>query len=203
MVLATSGADKLCGVAVHPRGNSEGGMAAGRMAAPGGVAGIHAMPRHEFPVLNEQFLVDVNYDFVKELGQGKPALSCRLSSHTADGVRALIAGAYGVVCAAKHRVTGDAVAIKKVRTSRLDTLAAQLTVPRTALSLQVTKIFTKRILTKRALRELKLLHHFRNHKNVRCCRAARAPWEVHRSEGHGAHRCTPCTDHLSLRHGRS
>ncbi|KAG0146428.1 hypothetical protein CROQUDRAFT_657410 [Cronartium quercuum f. sp. fusiforme G11] len=79
--------------------------------------------RHAFPVLNDQFLVDADYEFTKELGQG----------------------AYGVVCAAKSKRTGESVAIKKV-----------------------TKIFTKKILTKRALRELKLLHHFRGHKNITC-----------------------------------
>lgn len=79
--------------------------------------------RHAFPVLNDQFFVDEDYEFTKELGQG----------------------AYGVVCAAKNKKTGDSVAIKKV-----------------------TKIFTKKILTKRALRELKLLHHFRGHKNITC-----------------------------------
>ncbi|GAA5862967.1 hypothetical protein JCM8547_003635 [Rhodosporidiobolus lusitaniae] len=84
---------------------------------------IHHIPRHAFPVLTEPFLVDQNYEFVKELGQG----------------------AYGVVCSAKNRHTGDNVAIKKV-----------------------TKVFQKKILTKRALRELKLLHHFRGHKNITC-----------------------------------
>ncbi|CAH7666880.1 kinase-like domain-containing protein [Phakopsora pachyrhizi] len=79
--------------------------------------------RHAFPVLNDQFFVDESYEFTKELGQG----------------------AYGVVCAAKNKKTGESVAIKKV-----------------------TKIFTKKILTKRALRELKLLHHFRGHKNITC-----------------------------------
>ncbi|KAH8929645.1 Pkinase-domain-containing protein [Atractiella rhizophila] len=79
--------------------------------------------RHKFPVMSESFLVDVGYQFVKELG----------------------AGAYGVVCSAKHTETGESVAIKKV-----------------------TKIFSKKILTKRALRELKLLHHFRGHKNITC-----------------------------------
>lgn len=54
-------------------------------------------------------------------------------------------GAYGLVYAAKSKSTGDTVAIKKV-----------------------TKIFTKKILTKRALRELKLLAHFRGHKNIAC-----------------------------------
>ncbi|MBW0522551.1 hypothetical protein O181_062266 [Austropuccinia psidii MF-1] len=79
--------------------------------------------RHAFPVLNDQFFVDADYEFVKELGQG----------------------AYGIVCAARNSKTGQSVAIKKV-----------------------TKIFTKKILTKRALRELKLLHHFRGHKNITC-----------------------------------
>ncbi|EFP90786.1 Mitogen-activated protein kinase [Puccinia graminis f. sp. tritici] len=79
--------------------------------------------RHAFPVLNDQFFVDEDYEFVKELGQG----------------------AYGIVCSAKNTKTGKSVAIKKV-----------------------TKIFTKKILTKRALRELKLLHHFRGHKNITC-----------------------------------
>ncbi|BGP48688.1 mitogen activated protein kinase 2 [Rhodotorula kratochvilovae] len=84
---------------------------------------IHHIPRHAFPVLAEPFLVDENYEFVKELGQG----------------------AYGVVCSARNKLSGDTVAIKKV-----------------------TKVFQKKILTKRALRELKLLHHFRGHKNITC-----------------------------------
>ncbi|KAK4700414.1 hypothetical protein P7C70_g5833, partial [Phenoliferia sp. Uapishka_3] len=54
---------------------------------------IHTLDRSTFPVLSEPFLVDSNYEFVKELGQG----------------------AYGVVCSAKNKVTGDSVAIKKVR----------------------------------------------------------------------------------------
>jgi len=41
-------------------------------------------------------------------------------------------------------VTGDGVAIKKV-----------------------TNVFSKKILAKRALREIKLLQHFRGHRNVR------------------------------------
>ncbi|KAK9476839.1 kinase-like domain-containing protein [Lipomyces japonicus] len=56
-------------------------------------------------------------------------------------------GAYGVVCAAKYTESSQAVgvAIKKV-----------------------TNIFSKKILAKRALRELKLLMHFRGHKNITC-----------------------------------
>jgi mitogen-activated protein kinase 7 len=81
------------------------------------------MRRHAFPVLNQQFLVDEKYVFVRELGQG----------------------AYGVVCAARNTQTGEGVAIKKV-----------------------TNVFSKTILTKRALREVKLLQHFRGHKNITC-----------------------------------
>ncbi|ODQ64879.1 pMAP kinase, partial [Nadsonia fulvescens var. elongata DSM 6958] len=56
-------------------------------------------------------------------------------------------GAYGIVCAAKYTgsTDGPSVAIKKV-----------------------TNILSKKILCKRALRELKLLNHFRGHKNITC-----------------------------------
>lgn len=56
-------------------------------------------------------------------------------------------GAYGIVCAAKYNGSSDVpgVAIKKV-----------------------TNVFSKKILCKRALRELKLLNHFRGHKNITC-----------------------------------
>ncbi|EIM85103.1 CMGC/MAPK/ERK protein kinase [Stereum hirsutum FP-91666 SS1] len=81
------------------------------------------MQRHSFQALNSTFVVDSEYQFVKELGQG----------------------AYGCVVSAKHRRTGEGCAIKKI-----------------------TNINTKRILTKRCLREIKLLHHFRRHKNITC-----------------------------------
>lgn len=61
-------------------------------------------------------------------------------------IRGLGQGAYGVVCSAKCTETEegeDKVAIKKV-----------------------TNIFSKNILCKRALREIKLLAHFRGHKNI-------------------------------------
>ncbi|KAI9306928.1 MAP kinase [Cunninghamella echinulata] len=47
---------------------------------------------HSFPVLNQQFIVDKKYSFIREMGQG----------------------AYGVVCSAKDTTTGEQVAIKKV-----------------------------------------------------------------------------------------
>ncbi|KAF2718753.1 MAP kinase MpkA [Polychaeton citri CBS 116435] len=54
-------------------------------------------------------------------------------------------GAYGIVCAATNAGTGEGVAIKKV-----------------------TNVFSKKILAKRALREIKLLQHFRGHRNITC-----------------------------------
>ncbi|CAG8553267.1 8644_t:CDS:10 [Ambispora gerdemannii] len=60
-------------------------------------------------------------------------------------IRELGQGAYGFVCAARNTQTGEGVAIKKV-----------------------TNVFNKTILTKRALREVKLLQHFRGHKNITC-----------------------------------
>jgi hypothetical protein len=54
--------------------------------------GRAAVQRHSFTALNSTFVVDSEYQFVKELGQG----------------------AYGCVVAAKHRGTGDGCAIKKI-----------------------------------------------------------------------------------------
>ncbi|KAJ5574696.1 Mitogen-activated protein kinase spm1 [Penicillium hetheringtonii] len=54
-------------------------------------------------------------------------------------------GAYGIVCAATNTQTGEGVAVKKV-----------------------TNVFSKKILAKRALREIKLLQHFRGHRNITC-----------------------------------
>lgn len=50
------------------------------------------MQRHSFTALNSNFVVDAEYQFVKELGQG----------------------AYGCVVAAKHRRSGEGCAIKKI-----------------------------------------------------------------------------------------
>lgn len=56
------------------------------------MAHARAVQRHSFTALNSTFVVDSEYQFVKELGQG----------------------AYGCVVAAKHRGTGDGCAIKKI-----------------------------------------------------------------------------------------
>ena len=50
------------------------------------------MQRHTFTALNSTFVVDAEYQFVKELGQG----------------------AYGCVVAARHRRSGEGCAIKKI-----------------------------------------------------------------------------------------
>ena len=50
------------------------------------------MLRHSFQAFNSTFVVDPEYEFVKELGHG----------------------AYGCVVAAKHRRTGEGCAIKKI-----------------------------------------------------------------------------------------
>ncbi|KAI5297054.1 hypothetical protein KEM56_005114, partial [Ascosphaera pollenicola] len=54
-------------------------------------------------------------------------------------------GAYGIVCAATNVETNEGCAVKKV-----------------------TNVFSKKILAKRALREIKLLQHFRGHPNITC-----------------------------------
>ena len=53
---------------------------------------LTAMQRHSFTALNSTFVVDSEYQFVKELGQG----------------------AYGCVVAARHRRSGEGCAIKKI-----------------------------------------------------------------------------------------
>lgn len=50
------------------------------------------MQRHSFTALNSTFVVDSEYQYVKELGQG----------------------AYGCVVAARHRRSGEGCAIKKI-----------------------------------------------------------------------------------------
>ena len=50
------------------------------------------MPRYAFTALNSTFIVDSEYEFVKELGQG----------------------VYGSVVAAKHHRSGEGCAIKKI-----------------------------------------------------------------------------------------
>lgn len=58
-------------------------------------------------------------------------------------IRHLGSGAYGVVCACLDEKRGEEVAVKKI-----------------------TKIFDRKILSKRCLREIKLLRSFQNHENI-------------------------------------
>lgn len=62
--------------------------------------------RHSFSALNSTFIVDAEYEFVKELGQG----------------------AYGCVVAARHRRSGEGCAIKKI--TNINTKVSSLMVSR-------------------------------------------------------------------------
>ena len=84
------------------------------------------MQRHSFQALNSTFVVDSEYQFVKELGQG----------------------AYGCVVAAKHRRSGEGCAIKKI--TNINTKVSGMS----RLHL-ITLTRLQRILTKRCLREIK------------------------------------------------
>lgn len=70
-------------------------------------------------------------------------------------------GAYGIVCAVENRATGERVAVKKV-----------------------TNVFSKKILAKRALREIKLLQHFRGHRNITCLYDMDIPDETNFNEAY-------------------
>ncbi|KAK7049870.1 mitogen activated protein kinase 2 [Paramarasmius palmivorus] len=101
--------------------------------------------RHSFTALKSTFVVSSDYQFVKELGQG----------------------AYGCVVAARHRQTGEGCAIKKItkigRNAKVWAPCSDEDVE------ELTSLFDlQRILTKRCLREIRLLHHFRGHKNITC-----------------------------------
>jgi mitogen-activated protein kinase 7 len=92
--------------------------------------------RKVFKVFNQEFVVDERYNVTKELGQGAYGIvwyaSPRRHLHSRQWQ------ANGPHSAATNVQTGEGVAIKKV-----------------------TNVFSKKILAKRALREIKLLQHFR------------------------------------------
>lgn len=100
--------------------------------------------RKVFKVFNQDFIVDERYTVTKELGQGAYGIVWCVSRNC---VCCLSSGEYlltGVdYSAATNSQTQEGVAIKKV-----------------------TNVFSKKILAKRALREIKLLQHFRGHRNV-------------------------------------
>lgn len=123
--------------------------------------------RKVFKVFNQDFIVDERYTVTKELGQGAYGIVWWTSFHLQSVTG--FAGNYACSLkldaavlqyparlyreiqltrskhsAATNNQTGEGVAIKKV-----------------------TNVFSKKILAKRALREIKLLQHFRGHRNVR------------------------------------
>ncbi|OAL75128.1 hypothetical protein A7D00_0726 [Trichophyton violaceum] len=109
--------------------------------------------RKVFKVFNQDFIVDERYNVTKELGQGAYGIVCQQKQHPACVVtpqqrgeqRATANATWKIDSAASNIQTNDGVAIKKV-----------------------TNVFSKRILAKRALREIKLLQHFRGHRNITC-----------------------------------
>ncbi|CEP15493.1 hypothetical protein [Parasitella parasitica] len=100
------------------------------------------MGHHSLSCFNQTFEVSEEYEFVKEIGQG----------------------AYGSVCAAVNTRTGEKCAIKKV--FRLLRYMVDELVLFIFTYVKVNKLFERLILTKRALRELKLLEHLNGHKNI-------------------------------------
>lgn len=103
--------------------------------------------RRSFKVFGQEFIVDARYNVTKELGQG----------------------AYGIVwyVLAIQAVTSS--------TDHPDSSAAQAGHdPKEQVAVKkITNVFSKQILAKRALREIKLLQHFRGHRNVSSFRPTR------------------------------
>jgi mitogen-activated protein kinase 7 len=98
--------------------------------------------RKVFKVFNQDFIVDERYTVTKELGQGAYGIVWYAWFRALYAtLRYLLTSSYH--SAATNTQTGEGVAIKKV-----------------------TNVFSKKILAKRALREIKLLQHFRGHRNV-------------------------------------
>jgi len=96
--------------------------------------------RKVFKVFNQDFIVDERYTVTKELGQGAYGIVWYI-------ITCFLCSKHTLICyphsAATNTQTNEGVAIKKV-----------------------TNVFSKKILAKRALREIKLLQHFRGHRNV-------------------------------------
>jgi mitogen-activated protein kinase 7 len=103
--------------------------------------------RKVFKVFNQDFIVDERYTVTKELGQGAYGIVWFVTpcypSFSVRGCAPGFANTLFARSAAVNNQTGEGVAIKKV-----------------------TNVFSKKILAKRALREIKLLQHFRGHRNV-------------------------------------
>jgi mitogen-activated protein kinase 7 len=96
-------------------------------------------------VYGQDFIIDKNFRIVKQLGHGAYGIVC--SARFDDGLSASSSTEHGDtdVVTTNSTADGSYVAIKKI-----------------------TNIFSKKILCKRSLRELKLLQFFRGHKNITC-----------------------------------
>ncbi|KAI9889451.1 MAG: Mitogen-activated protein kinase [Vezdaea aestivalis] len=101
----------------------------------------HQQGRKVFKVFNQDFVVDERYTVTKELGQGAYGIVWYVAILNEPKVAELSK----IHSAATNNETQEGVAIKKV-----------------------TNVFSKKILAKRALREIKLLQHFRGHRNITC-----------------------------------
>ncbi|RLV90873.1 Mitogen-activated protein kinase MKC1 [Spathaspora sp. JA1] len=92
-------------------------------------------------VYNQEFIIDKRFKIVKELGHG----------------------AYGIVCSAKYDDgTTNSPADSTNNNSSSSSDGSYVAIKK------ITNIFSKKILCKRSLRELKLLQFFRGHKNITC-----------------------------------
>ncbi|KAG2730860.1 hypothetical protein G9P44_006009 [Scheffersomyces stipitis] len=95
-------------------------------------------------VFNQDFIIDKRFKIVKELGHG----------------------AYGIVCSAKY---DDGSGNDDITTNNNDAAGNSSSSDGSYVAIKkITNIFSKKILCKRSLRELKLLQFFRGHKNITC-----------------------------------
>ncbi|KAK6457445.1 kinase-like domain-containing protein [Scheffersomyces xylosifermentans] len=97
-------------------------------------------------VFNQDFIIDKRFKIVKELGHG----------------------AYGIVCSAKYD-DGSLSSDHEINTDATTTNSNSSSSDGSYVAIKkITNIFSKKILCKRSLRELKLLQFFRGHKNITC-----------------------------------
>ncbi|EDK41824.1 mitogen-activated protein kinase MKC1 [Lodderomyces elongisporus NRRL YB-4239] len=97
-------------------------------------------------VYNQEFIIDRRFKIIKELGHG----------------------AYGIVCSAKYDDgSTDSSTASASSAGDGSNLSSSADGSYVAIK-KITNIFSKKILCKRALREIKLLQFFRGHKNITC-----------------------------------
>lgn len=96
--------------------------------------------RSSHTVFNQEFVIDKRFKIVKELGHG----------------------AYGIVCSAKYDDGSRNPDVNNPHSGSSSSDGSYVAIKK------ITNIFSKKILCKRSLRELKLLQFFRGHKNITC-----------------------------------